>query len=101
MELPRGVNNTERTRICATECIGECVSSIRIGCRDGSTDVCVGCGVLSNSARGACAISKDRGGVREGFIYLRDVDGDRNAGAAIIAIISGYGYGISRLGLIV
>ena len=57
---------------------------------------CAGGGVLHDSARGSGAFCEDRG-----LVYVRDVDGDRNAIGTTPAIISRYGYRVGRLGFIV
>ena len=93
MQLPRTAADTKRCGIYATEGIGKHVV-IRVCRRDGSTDVYAGGSVLCDRARGSGAFCEHRG-----VFYVRDGEGDRNAIAATIAIISRHRYRIRHLGL--
>ena len=75
-ELTRCADDTERTRIRATECIGWCIAGIHICRSNSSPDICTRCRVLCYRTRRSAACETWC------LVDVRYIDRDRNAIAA-------------------
>ena len=96
MELTGGAVNTEHGSIRATDGISQGVI-VGVGCRNGTADICICCGIFCHRPRRACSFGETWGAI---FVYICDVDRDINR-VCEFTIRDGNPHRIGGLGFII